>query len=532
MIEWHDIFAILSINKGANMTQMDNTVSFIKTGEVYGKINCADFDTIIELREHFSFFADSYRFNPRFISHAWDGKIRLIDYNNLMRLGLHEQIKSYCERHHIPCKIDPKITRYNLDKESFIGWADKLDIHGGGNPITPYDYQIDATHHALEVQRCLLLSPTASGKSLMMYMLIRMFEKIMPNDTGLIVVPSVGLVMQLQKDFADYSSEVEWDAVEKVHGIRAGVCKETNKKIIVSTYQSLAKVPTDFFHQFKYVMVDEVHKATSKTIVRIIDNAINAKFRIGLTGTLDEIKTNEMILTGMFGPVYVVTTTKELMDSGQAAQLEVKVILLKHKVEDCKFLRMSARGPEDPITKKKKRVKASYAEEIQHIVCNDARNRYIMQFAAKLKGNTIIMVKEIEHGENLFKWMSEKYQDRDIYLYTGSTKYDEREKIRQIMEEKENAIIIGSIGCLSTGISIKRLHNLVFAHPSKSRVAVLQSTGRLLRLSKFGNVVTMYDIVDDFLIGAYSNYAYDHGQKRVSFYHQQQFKTETCEVKL
>lgn len=513
-------------------TQIDTSVYFVKTSEVFGTIHCQDFDTIIRLRDYFSFFADGYQFSPQFKCKQWDGRVRLIDASNQIRLGLWNLVKDFCERYNINCVIDPKIKRFDFPMEKFDSFVKSLDVHAGGDSINPYDYQMTAAHHALEVQRCILLSPTSSGKSLIMYMMVRMYERLIVGDKILIVVPTVGLVTQMQSDFSDYSSEIEWDAKDKIHGIKAGVCKETDKQIIVSTYQSLAKLPVDYFHKFKAILVDETHTATAKSITRILDNAINATFRVGLTGTLDEVKCNELILTGMFGPVNTVITTKQLMLDGQVAQLKVNVALLKHKKEDCKFMRAAPRGPIDEKTGKKKREKAQYKEEIDFIISNVARNKFIMSFAANLKGNSIIMVNMVEHGENLYNWMKEALPDRDIFLYTGSTKADERERIRQLMENSENAIIIGSLGVLSTGISIKRLHNLVFAHPSKSRVKVLQSVGRLLRISKFGNEVNMFDLVDDFLIGAYENYTYGHGQKRVSFYHDQSFDTTINNVKL
>lgn len=510
----------------------DSTVYLIKASEVYGQIQCQDFDTIVALRDYFSFYADGYQFSPAFINRQWDGMIRLIDAGNQIRLGLCDMVREFCERYNIRFVADPKIQKFTLDKKVFNGFVDSLNVHAGGDSIDPYEYQVDAAHHALEQQRCLLLSPTSSGKSLIQYMLIRMYEKILPDQKMLIIVPTVGLVTQMTADFDDYSSEIEWDAYDKVHGIKAGVCKETNKHIIVSTYQSIMKLPVEYYHQFSAIMCDEVHVAKAKSIVRIMDNGINAHWRVGLTGTLDESKTNKLVLVGMFGPVYTVITTKELMDAGQVAQLRVKVALLKHKEKDCKFMRSAPRGPIEEATGKKKRLKATYKEEIDFIVENEARNRFIMKFAASLDGNSIIMVNMVEHGENLYRWMKEALPDRDIFLYTGSTKADEREAIRQLMEKSENAIIIGSLGVLSTGISIKRLHNLVFAHPSKSRVKVLQSVGRLLRLSKFGNLVNMFDLVDDFLIGAYTNYTYEHGQKRVGFYHDQQFDTQVFKVNL
>jgi superfamily II DNA or RNA helicase len=305
---------------------------------------------------------------------------------------------------------------------------------------------------------------------------------------------------------------------------------DQDKQIILSTFQSLTNAKTkpdvEFFHQFKYVVFDEVHTCVAKTCKWIMDNCINANYRVGMTGTLSDAKANEMVLIGIFGPVKQVITTAELMEQGKVAALRIHAILLKHPAVHCKLLRSSPKGEDG------KREKFSYPEEMEFIVNSAARNRFIMSLTAKLKGNTILMINQIEHGELLYETMKRVLPDRDIYLYNGSTNKDDREEIRQLMETKENAIIIGSLGVLSTGISIKRLHNMVFSHPSKSRVKVLQSVGRLLRVSKFGNEVVMYDIIDDFSIGAYENYVLEHGKKRVEFYMNQKFNVETERVEL
>lgn len=511
----------------------DSTVYIKKLSNTKGQVICEDFDFVISMREKFSYFADGYRFSPAFKNKQWDGKVRMLESNGVFNLGLWKSMVDFCDTMGQQSKVDPAIRKFNLPFEKFQSFVDSLDVHTGGDSIDPYDYQVVAAHKALEHQRCILLSPTSSGKSLIQYMLARMYERLIKSDEKmLVVVPTVGLVSQMKGDFADYSSEIEWCADDHVHQISAGADKTTEKRIIVSTYQSLAKVKPQFFHQFGVIMVDEVHTATAKSIIRILNNCINAPWRVGLTGTLDEGKTNEMTLTGLFGQVFEVISTRELMDRGTVAQLHINVAILKHKKESCKCLRSDDRGPIDEKTGKPSKRKANYAEEIDHIVSNKDRNLFLMRHTASLKGNSILMVNKVEHGQNLYKWMKEAYPDRDIYLYTGATKSKERDYIRKVMEESENAIIIGSLGVLSTGISIKRLHNLVFAHPSKSRIKVLQTVGRLLRKSKFGNNVVMYDIVDDYCIGAYENYVYSHGQKRVQYYSDQQFSFDIINLDL
>lgn len=511
---------------------IDTTVYFKRLNNVYGQVICEDYDTVIDLREKFSFFVDGYRFMPTFKNKSWDGKVHMLDITGRIYLGLFNKVKEHCERFNIPFKLDPSMQKFSLDKQKFSGFIDKLDVHTDGVSIDPYQYQKDAAHFALENQRCILLSPTSSGKSLIQYILARMYERLEVGEQMLIVVPTVGLVTQMTKDFADYSSEIEWSADENIHGIRGGVSKDTDKKIVISTYQSLNKCNKSWFHKFKSVMVDEVHTATSKSIIRVLESCINCSWRVGLTGTLDECKTNKLTLMGLFGPIYEVIKTSELMEQGKVANLKINLALIKHPDTECKFLRSAPRGPINPETDKQDRKQATYQEEIDHIVSSKERNKFIMRLAISLKGNTIIMINKVEHGENLYAWMQEAYPDRKIYLYTGSTDANEREVIRQAMEVEDGSIIIGSLGVLSTGISIKRLHNMVFAHPSKSRIKVLQSVGRLLRKSKFGNDVIMYDIVDNFSIGSYENYVYNHGQERVRFYNDQKFMLNVTEVEL
>lgn len=516
---------------------MDKTVYFIRVDETYGHISCEDFDTIIRLRDHFSFFADGYQYHPAFRNRSWDGKTRMLKESGQIYLGLWSEVKECCERIGAPFQLDPSIKKHNLPREKFERFVDNLNVHSGGDKIDPYDYQRDAAHFALEMQRCILLSPTSSGKSLIQYIVYRMWELIGPEEQILVVVPTVGLVTQMIGDFKDYSSEIDWSVESECHGIMSGTSKETKKRIVISTYQSLSNKksmpPREWFEKFKFFSCDEVHTATANSIISIIEKCKNAKYRLGLTGTLDdgECKTNRLTLQGLFGPIKTVITTKELMDAGTVAQLKVKVGLLKHPEKQCKFLRSAPRGPIGE-NGKPARQKATYAQEIDEITKDKARNRFIMKFTAGLKGNTVLMINKVEHGENLYRWMTQAFPDRRIYLYTGSTDKDERENIRQAMEKEDGSIIIGSLGVLSTGISIKRLHNLILAHPSKSRIKVLQSVGRLLRKSKFGNNVTMYDLVDDYSIGAYENYCLDHGRKRVSYYYDQQFDTQVSNITL
>lgn len=517
------------------MTVFNLAVTVRKVDNIVMHISTEDFDFEMLMRDKFSFFADGYKFHPAFKSKYWDGKIYLLNVDGTMPIGLISEVVAFCERQNRTIFVDPSIRTNQLDKVRLNGFIDSLDVYAGGDKIDPYYYQKDAVHFALEQKRSILLSPTSSGKSLIQYILLRVYQQMTPGEKMLIIVPSIGLVTQMRGDFDDYASNIDWSVDEFITGIAKGKEVDDEKNIIISTFQSLSNPKTkpdpSYFHQFKYVMVDECHTAKAKSIKYILDNSINAEYRVGLTGTLDGCKTNEMVLRGMFGNICNVIETRELMDQGKVANLNVNCILMKYPEETCKFLRSAPRGGSDDGGKQIRR-KADYVEEINYITTSEVRNLYIMRLVASLPGNSILMINQIDHGENLFKWMKKVLPDRDIFLYNGSTDKDERERIRKLMEETENGIIIGSLGVLSTGISIKRLNNLVFAHPTKSRIKTLQSVGRLLRISKFGNEVKMYDIIDDFSIGGYVNYTLEHGRQRVQYYMDQRFVCNTTIVNL
>jgi len=235
---------------------------------------------------------------------------------------------------------------------------------------------------------------------------------------------------------------------------------------------------------------------------------VDCPYRIGTTGTLDESLTHKLVIEGLFGRVRNITTTKELMDKNLLSKLEIDCILLKY--------------PEKTRSAVKR---LKYQDEIDWIVGNKNRNDFITNLAFNLKGNTLILFQYVDkHGKGLFKLLTEHSGDsRDVFFVYGGTDSEVREKIRKITETKENAIIVASYGTFSTGISIRRLHNIIFASPSKSRIRVLQSIGRQLRKSKHKDVAKLYDIADDLHWKSYKNHTLRHFESRLKIYESEEF---------
>jgi superfamily II DNA or RNA helicase len=482
---------------------VENKIIIDNVDEVYVKAVCEE-GIAYELREYFTFLVPGYQFTPQYRSRLWDGKVRLFDVRTRqIYRGLVPYIAKFCKERGYDWEYDNE----SYDEELSLKEADSF-IKTLNLPIEPRDYQIDAFVHAIRSKRALLLSPTASGKSLIIYLITRYVNA----KRTLIIVPTISLVSQLASDFADYGFESD----KFVHRIFAGQDKQTDKPITISTWQSLYKLPKEYFEQFELVIGDECHLYKSKEISGLMCKLNNARYRFGTTGTLDGTKTHKLVLEGLFGPVRKVTTTKELMDQGHVADFNIKCLLLKHPDSVCQALK-----------------NATYQQEIEYLVLNESRNKFISNLALSLKGNTLVLYQYVDkHGKILHDIINRQVGDRKCFFVYGKTEGEIREDIRHIVEKEHDAIIVASYGTFSTGTNIRNLHNIIFASPSKSRIRNLQSIGRGLRKSDTKDSATLYDIADDLRYKKRENFTLKHFTHRIQIYSEEKFSYKIYKVEL
>jgi superfamily II DNA or RNA helicase len=482
-------------------------ITITNANEAFVRINCTE-DLAYELREAFTFFVPGYQFSPQFKARLWDGKIRLYDLRTRqMYRGLVPHIIKFCEDRDYTWEYDNE--RY--DEEFSIKEAEDF-VKTLNTKYIPRDYQMDGFVHCIRDRRAMLLSPTASGKSFIIYLILRYLLDKLDSRRILIVVPTTSLVSQLATDFADYG----FDSDSLVHRVFAGKAKQSDKPITISTWQSLYTLPKEFFRQFDAVIGDEAHLFKAKSLIDIMVNLTNAKYRIGTTGTLDGTKTHKLVLEGLFGPVRKVISTKELMDKKHVADMQIKALLLKHPDAVCQAAK-----------------DFSYQQEIEYLILNQARNNFIKNLALSLEGNTLILYQYVDkHGKILHDLINSAADDRKVFFIYGKTDVDIREETRRIVENERNAIIIASYGTFSTGINIRNLHNVIFASPSKSRVRNLQSIGRSLRTSDSKTEATLYDIADDLRHKKRENYTLKHFAERIKIYSEEKFKFKIYKIEL
>jgi superfamily II DNA or RNA helicase len=474
-----------------------------------------------ELCDFFTFFVPGYKFMPSYKNKMWDGKIRLFDTRTKeLYAGLYQYVEEFANAEGRDYRIELEHDNYyglpKTDTPIDMSFMKDLILTAGGNPIEARDYQLKAIEHGLTRKSAMLISPTASGKSLIIYSLLR-YVLDAQDKRALIIVPTTSLVEQMYADFGDYSTQdPEFDVKSMCHRIYAGRPKfAENERVIITTWQSIYKMPGSWFEQFGAVFGDEAHNFKAKSLTSILSKCRDAEYRYGTTGTLDGTQTHKLVLEGLFGPAFYVTTTKKLMDEGSLSDLDISVLLLKYSEEFRKGFG-----------------KRSYQEEIDFIVTHEKRNQLITNLALDQDGNTLVLFQFVEkHGKPLYHAINDKaHKRRKIFYVSGETGVDTREEIRRITETQKNAIIVASLGTFSTGINIKNLHNIIFASPSKSQIKILQSIGRGLRKSEDGRAAKLYDVADDLHWKSRKNYTLTHAAERIKIYTKEKFKYKIYEI--
>jgi superfamily II DNA or RNA helicase len=465
---------------------MSDIVKVSKIDEVFMKVHCDD-GLARDLFEFFSFTVPNAKFMPSYKNRMWDGKVRLFSIKtHKIYIGLLPYVDEFCRERGYGFEGVSEVLGNKQREKVSQSWLTDLKL-----PFEPRDYQIEAFNTAIQYGRQLLLSPTASGKSLIIYLLARYYD-----SKTVVIVPTTSLVEQMTKDFIDY-------------GYKEPVCKIYHGQevfdapITVTTWQSFAKAPKEVLQSFDVVIGDEAHLFKAQTLKTILEKMKTTAIRIGTTGTLDGSEVHRLQLEGLFGPVKKVISSKQLMEDGTIANLSIDCIILRH-------------------TKQKK---MSYQDEMDYLVSNEQRNLFITNLVGSLRGNTLVLFQYIEkHGQplwELFNPMVSRMNGTLHYVH-GATDTEDRESVREIVEnsKKKNNVILASYGTFSTGVNIKKIDNVVFASPSKSRIRNLQSIGRGLRKTEGKTSMKLFDISDDLQC---NNHTLNHLKERINIYNEEGF---------
>ena len=463
---------------------MSETVRVEKLDEVFMRVHCDD-GLARDLYDFFSFTVPGAKFMPSYKNRYWDGKVRLFSIKtNKIYIGLLPYVDEFCRERGFNFEgIQDVIGEKQRATEELHQFIEELNL-----PFSPRDYQMEAFRTAVQYGRQLLLSPTASGKSLIIYLLARYY-----NKKTIIIVPTTSLVEQMAKDFIDYGYD------EDICKIYSGQ-PVFDAPITITTWQSFAKAPKEVMQSFDVVVGDEAHLFKAQTLKGILEKMKTTAIRIGTTGTLDGSECHRLQLEGMFGPVKKVITSSQLMEEGTIAQISIQCVILRH-------------------TKQKK---MTYQEEMDYLCSNEERNKFITNLVSSLKGNTLVLFQYVEkHGEVLYPMLDGRV--KDLHYVYGGTDTEDRETVRELVEKSNDSVILASYGTFSTGINIKKIDNVVFASPSKSKIRNLQSIGRGLRKTDGKDSMRLFDISDDLQC---DNFTLRHLKERINTYNEENFPYE------
>lgn len=470
---------------------------------VWARVVCED-STAQELSEFFTFAVPGAHFSPQYKNKYWDGKIRLFSTKTKrIYAGLIEYVKEFA-------KINDYTYSWTILKGDVCLLPKQEHIQEYNLPLKPHDYQYVGFLHALNNKRSVIVSPTASGKSLIIYMISRW---LIDNGKkrGLLIVPTTSLVEQMYGDFKSYG----WNVEENCNRVYYGKDKFKDVHLTISTWQSIYDMPKPYFKAFDFVIGDEAHQFKAESLKKIMTGLVNCDYRIGTTGTLDGSKVNRLVLEGLFGPVKQISSTKNLMGK-QLAILSIECVVLKYPEEVCK----SVKG-------------FDYVSEMDFLISNPLRNNFIVNLAGVRKGNTLVLYTYVDkHGKVLYDLIKTKFPNRKVFFVCGDTEALDREKVRHITECQTDAIIVASYGTFSTGTNIRNLHTAILASPSKSKIRVLQSLGRILRLGDNKTSATLFDIADDLRYKSYINFTLKHYEERIKIYNEEKFNFKTHNIGL
>lgn len=496
-------------------------VQIVKINEVRMRI-IADLSIREELNDYFKF--EDPNFTPNQFS-KWDGTVRLFTKSSgLIDIGLLFEVFKYCKANNYSIELDPALKYIqDIPDEEIMDFIKSLEpkIRTENHDYIDAEirqYQFDSIAIAMRQCRLVEEAATSAGKSFILYVMARYYrhrrEALESSLRTLIIVPSIHLVTQLYDNFEEYAHGSAWKPVVHTQLIFEGATKEINKPIVISTWQGIQDQPKEWFHQFGDIVVDEVHTSKSDKLSYILNNCIYADQRLGVTGTLANTKVAGLQVVAHFGAYHKIITARDLINLGYATDIKVKMVELRHAMGDA----VNMNG-------------AEYKDEIEYIISHESRNRLIATMALSLKGNVAIMFERIDaHMMLVYELLAA--QKKNVFVINGEVKTEVRRQIQAAMEEGEDITLLATYGTMQQGVSIKKLHHLILAHPSKSYIRVIQTLGRLMRLHSSKDVAWIWDLVDNLSYNGSRNHALRHSHERYKFYLTERHPVELKKVAL
>lgn len=444
------------------------------------KIRVGIIDSLIEtdnpqiikvLSDKWAFPVQGYQFTPAYRRRGWDGKKRFVTPAGRFKTGLLPAILEDLAK--INCTPEVEREYPAVSAKTFLTSIKEFKL---------FDYQEKAVGDAIKSERALILSPTGSGKTLILASLLTAF----PDKKVVVLFDERSILTQT----FDYLTK---KCGFKDVGINLGGDYK-NGRIMLSTVQSIEKIFDSHLNESEVLIVDEVHKfCRGEVAVAAIQSFPYANYRFGFTATLPDDPIGQLTLRGAFGSIITTKTTQDLISEQKLAKPVIQIIEYKDDLS------------EQDMTD-------SYANLYEKFIVNsDKRNRLIIDLASKIAANNpkakvCILVKNLAHLEILRRAIP------NSYTLEGVNSISERKEAIKVFIKSKNAAFLIGTKVLQTGINIEEITHLINARGLKDKIPTIQGLGRGMRKMDGKSSVMVYDFMDEI------PYMNDHSKQRIKHY--------------
>jgi len=477
----------------------------------------------------------NYFFHPLVKKKHWDGAICFVDKRGpiwKIPVGLWSEVFEIGEKYKIDVEILglDRIISNDLSLEEFTEWANSFFAD---KELQPRDYQIEAAWRIVKFRFSSLEIATSSGKTLIAFIVLAYLKNVRGINKFLMIVPNTTLIIQGAEDFEGYGlKELDNCDIQLIHG---GNKNKISGGLMIGTYQSLVKQEESFFDGVEAIFVDESHQSHSKSIKEVISKCKDSIYRFGLSGTLTNRATAEHLTIQQYlGPLVMEISPKFLFDNKYATPVSIKIVKMNWLDEDIKEKLYKLRSSRNSKDNDKLDGNEIFNIERKLVVASDKRLKYIVDFISKTSKNSLVLFQSVGegYGKRIYEDLREIQADKEVFYVDGDTDPERRDYYKTKMEEGTNKVLVASFGTLSTGVSVKNIHNIFLVESYKSEVLIKQSLGRGMRLYEGKEKVNIIDFVDDFSFEGSANYLMKHSLERIEIYKREKFDYKMYNVNL
>ncbi len=466
-----------------------------------GMISGDHFD---EIREHFSIANAAAKF-ARWRGRFMPARKYIITPAGRFEVGMYDEIQKFC--------VEKQYNEEILMTDKFVKQAAPRYEYGELSrlKLDLRDYQDTIVRQCLDRGRGTVVLATAGGKTLTIATLLDTIYKKNNKFTCVLMVPDLGLVNQTYNDFIDYGvnfTSSKWTGNNEL---------DLSSNVIICNLGILqsSKSNVEWLRDVDVCIIDEVHKVRKQNKVNKILKQIRTPNRFGFTGTMPEDNIDQWNIIGKIGPVIFERNSYQLRKNNYVADVKIQILDIEYACEP-KYVN----HPGEQLQPADK-----YRRELDFIINNDFRNSMLTSLCKRLDRNSLIMIDYIDHGNMLFRYLQQRCPDKRVYFIRGEMDVESRDRIKSIMEEEDNVIVVAISKIFSTGINIKNLHYIIFGSGGKAKIKTIQSIGRGLRLHKDKSRLVIFDIADNL------HYGRKHVEKRIQLYEQENIEYGLQKIK-